>query len=121
LNISLPVIPAQIHNNTWETTNDGVSFLLSSTIPGKRGNSIFYGHNYENILGRLPDIKIGDTIEVELSNGMKRTYIVSQTLVVNPYADYIVEQTQDERIIIYTCIGFLDSKRFVVVGIPKKI
>lgn len=118
LSIQLPIHPAIVKNNTWETTDTGISYLITSTLPGKKGNSVFYGHNYESLLGKLPRIQAKDTIEITLSNGDHKKYTVSYTQIVTPDSTYIVDQTADERITLYTCTGFFDSKRFVVVAVP---
>src|SRR5258708_18555532 len=42
--IDLPIIPAHLTNRNWQTTDNDASYLLSSPIPGTRGNSIIYAH-----------------------------------------------------------------------------
>lgn len=119
-NISLPVIPSSTHNNTWDITFDGVSFLTSSVKPGTPGNSVFYGHNWENLLGNLHTVKPGDTVEIIMSDKKRMKFTVEYTAVVTPDKTEVIKNTNDTRITIYTCIGFLDSKRFVVVAKPIK-
>ena len=53
LGIDLPVIPAKAKNNHWDTTDNGVSYLLSSPVPGDTGNSIFYAHNWASLFGNF--------------------------------------------------------------------
>lgn len=120
LSISLPIIPAKITNGTWEATKGGVSYLTSSPLPGEKGNSILYGHNFPNLLGKLPQIKPGQVMTVSFSDGTTKTFEVEYTVTVTPDQTHILEQSQDKRITVYTCTGFLDSKRFVVVGILKE-
>lgn len=115
-NIHLPVISAKIVNNTWETTDKGASYLASSAEPGKTGNSVFYGHNWTSLLGNLPRVKPGDSVQVVMNNGERRNFRVEYTAIVTPDQTQIIEQTYDKRVTIYTCTGFLDSKRFVVVA-----
>lgn len=119
LNIRLPVYPAQIKNNKWEATTKGVSYLVTSSVPGDRGNSIIYGHNWSNLLGALPKIKPGQKIEIVFDNNEKRTFTVEHTLVVTPDQTSVLENTNDKRITLYTCTGFLDSKRFVVTAVAS--
>ncbi len=120
IGILLPVVASEIQNNTWETTSDGVSFLKTSAKPGSTGNSVFYGHNWSSILGNLPKTNIGDTIEITMDTGKKLMYIVEYTAVVDPTQTSVVNDVGDERLTIYTCAGFLDTKRFVVVAKPTK-
>ena len=117
LNIKLLIYPAQIENNKWEATTKGASYLVSSPIPGDVGNSIIYGHNWFSLLGRLPKIKPGQKIEVVLDNDEKRTFIVENTSIVSPDQTSVLENTTDKRITLYTCTGFLDSKRFVATAV----
>ena len=116
LGIRLLVYPARIKDNKWEATTKGVSYLVTSPVPGDRGNSIIYGHNWSNLLGKLPKIKPGEKIEVLFDNNKKRTFIVEYTSVVGPDQTHILSQTTDARITLYTCTGFLDSKRFVATA-----
>jgi sortase (surface protein transpeptidase) len=102
LKIKLPIIPSKITGGKWETTSKGVSYLETSPIPGEKGNSILYGHNWEKLLGRLVKIKTGAKIVITYSDSS------------------ILNQTEDERMTIYTCTGFLDSMRFIVVAFPEK-
>ncbi len=119
LNIHLPVIPSTITDGQWETTPDGVSYLTTSPIPGDIGNSILYGHNWPSLLGRLPQIKPGNTIHIHYTDGSIKTFKVSTTAIVRPDQISILDQTKDKRITLYTCTGFLDSQRFVVVALLK--
>jgi len=115
----LPIIPATVQDNKWETTDRGVSYLVSSRIPGEVGNSILYGHNWESLLGDLPTIKTGTDIEIEFNDGTKRTFIVQTSAHVSPDQTDILKQSHDKRITLYTCSGWFDSQRFVVVATLK--
>jgi LPXTG-site transpeptidase (sortase) family protein len=120
VNISLPIFPTHIINGQWQTTNEGVSYLTDSPIPGNIGNSILYGHNWNNLLGPLVKVKPGDTINIAYTNSTVKTFEVEYTVEVTPNDTGILAPSKDKRITIYTCSGFLDWKRFVVVGILKK-
>lgn len=120
LKIDNSVFGAKINKGQWETTDKGISYLLSSPVPGGSGNSILYGHNWSSILGNLTKIKTGERIEIIMSNGEKKTFIVQFTSVVDPSQTHILSQTNDNRITLYTCTGFLDSKRFVATATLSK-
>jgi len=117
LGIYLPVIPAANNNGRWATTTDGVSYLSSSVVPGETGNSIFYGHNYKNILGNLRKAEVGQTVKVVFDNGTEKYFKVKYIQTVTPDQIDILANSDDKRITIYTCSGFLDTKRFVVTAI----
>lgn len=121
VNINLAVFPATIKNNKWEATTEGVSYLSSSPLPGEEGNSILYGHNWSGLLGSLVKAKPGQEIQVAFDNSTQRTFRIEYMLIVNPTETYVLKQTRDRRITLYTCTGFLDRKRFVVVAILKEI
>jgi LPXTG-site transpeptidase (sortase) family protein len=115
----LQIIPSKIVNDQWESTKKGVSHLDTSPIPGEIGNSIIYGHNYSNILKDLTKVKVGDEISIVFENGGERKFEVIFTQEVRPDQSTILNPTGDRRVTIYTCSGFLDSKRFVVTTILK--
>jgi len=110
------VYKAKINNGQWETTDKGISYLVSSPIPGEKGNSILYGHNWESLLGKLTGVKPGEKIDIIMSNGEKKIFTIQFTSVVDPNETHILSQTKDNRLTIYTCAGFLDSKRFVATA-----
>lgn len=115
-NISLAVFPAEIKGNKWESSTSGVSFLKTSVNPGEIGNSIFYGHNWPNLLGSLTKVKPGDRITIIYADNSTRDFRIELTAQVNPEDTSILKNSEDRRITLYTCSGFLDSKRFVVVA-----
>lgn len=119
LSINLEIFPAKINGNKWEATTEGVSHLSSSPIPGEKGNSILYGHNWTSLLGNLTKINPGAEINIILENNDKKTFVVEYISVVDPSATQILSNTKDTRITLYTCSGFLDIKRFVVTALLK--
>ena len=121
LDIDLPVLPSEINNNRWGTTTKGVSYLKSSVKPGDVGNSIIYGHNWKSLLGNLINAKPGQEIKVVNSNGSTESFKIEYVQTVNPGQVSILDQTTDARLTVYTCTGFLDTKRFVVTAIKESI
>lgn len=119
LNLRLPLLPAKIKDGKWETTTLGVSYLIDAPLPGETGNSILYGHNYPNLLRKLNQVKIKDTIYIIYANGQKKAFIVKLITTVTPLQIQVLKNTKDKRITLYTCTGFLDSKRLVVVAISR--
>ena len=119
LDIDLPIYESEIKDKKWEVSNKGVSFLKSSVLPGDKGNSILYGHNWTNLLGNLTKIKTGEVVEIVFSDNTKKEFVVTLIQEVDPDDISILNNTNDNRITIYTCSGFLDSKRFVVVALLK--
>lgn len=115
-NISLTVSPAEIKGNKWQSITTGISYLKSSVHPGEIGNSILYGHNWPNLLGNLTKVKPGDKITILYADNSTRDFLVELTAQVKPEDTTILKNSEDRRITLYTCSGFLDSERLVVVA-----
>ncbi len=120
LNLDLPIIPSHLSQGTWETTTQGVSYLTSSPLPGDLGNSILYGHDFVSILGKLPQSHPGEDITITYSDKSQKTFVITYTSIVSPTQIDILHQSRDARITLYTCTGFFDTQRFVVVALLKK-
>lgn len=105
-------------NGRWEVSQEGVSYYTDSSLPQEGGNTVLYGHNKARILGGLVDMKKGDKIELRLDNGDIKIYEVSETKTIKSSEVSILNETEEPRLTIYTCTGFLDSARFVVIAKP---
>ena len=116
LDIRLPISLGEIGKERWGVLTKGVSYLSTSPIPGKIGNSILYGHNWPNLLGNLVNIKPGQEVAVLFNDGSIEKFVIKTTQVVSPKQADILGPSDDRRITLYTCTGFLDRKRFVVVA-----
>src|SRR5579864_9277962 len=79
VNIDLPVLPAVYTNGTFETTTKGVSYLTASPLPGVKGNSIMYAHNWWNLFGNLVNVKKGEKIAVLFTDKTKKTFTITLT------------------------------------------
>jgi len=119
LGINLPIFKATIVNNVWQTTDLGASYLTSSPLPGKKGNSIIYAHNWVSLFGPLQRAKVGQKVNIIYPNGKKKTFVMAYTAIVTPDQSSILAPSKDKRITLYTCTGLFDSHRFVVVAILK--
>ncbi len=116
LDIDVPVLAVKLHGATWPTTEEGAAYLENTPVPGEKGNSVIYGHNFHNILGKLPLVKPGDRIIVLMADGTKKKFKVDSTQEVAPNQTHILDQSLDSRLTLYTCSGIFDSKRFVAVA-----
>lgn len=116
LSRTLEVSDGEVVNNRWVISATGVSYLTASAIPGNVGNAVIYGHNKRNILGGLPEVKEGDSVYIVTNNGEVFRYTIIERREVKPTQVEILKQSDDSRLTIYTCNGFLDQARFVVVG-----
>lgn len=116
-NIVLPVYSANIYGTRWETTKLGVSHLATSPKAGDRGNSVFYGHNWPNLLGRLNQVKTGDKIFITGEDGNVKRFTIAYIFTVNENQTEIFANTTDYRITLYTCTALFDTKRLVVTAL----
>ena len=121
LNLKLAVYPAEMENGEWKTNSQGISYLTNSAIPGEKGNSIFYAHNWPSLLGSLKRVQKGQIIEIGGLNGEIKRFVVTETLVLNPDQTYVLGPSEDARLTVYTCYGFLDKNRLVVTAKPLEI
>lgn len=117
LSLSLPVIAGRFSTGTWPVTDKGVTYLEHTVVPGEKGNSVLYGHNWPSLLQKLPQAQKGQVFAIRMSDGSRRVFRVASTSVVSPDQLHILRPTDDRRVTLYTCTGLLDLQRFVVVGI----
>lgn len=120
LGINLPIFKSAIINHVWQTTDLGASYLTSSPLPGSKGNSIVYAHNWVSLFGPLQRAKVGQEVTVTYPNGTKKTFVIAYTSIVSPDQSTILAPTRDERLTMYTCTGIFDSSRFVAVALLQK-
>lgn len=118
IDVSLPVKPTQIIDGEWQVRDDAVSHLAASSVPGENGNIILYGHNTKNFFARLSELKKDDTFTILTIDGVHHTYKVTETLVVSPDDIWVLADSGEEEVTLYTCYGFADLKRFVVKAVP---
>lgn len=116
IDLALPIFQAKIKDGKWETTNRGLSHAVETAALGKEGNTVIYGHNWPNMLKRLPDLNPGDMITIELSETEALRYTVTYTATIKPDDTSLTRNTSDSRLTLYTCTGLLDQDRYVVVA-----
>lgn len=115
LNIDLPVTESEIVDGFWETSTDSASFGLGSAYPGEAGNSVIFAHAQVGLFANLGNIQKDSRIYV-LSQDKWFSYKVVEIKTVLPTAIEVITPTQDETLTLYTCTGFRDAYRFVVVA-----
>jgi len=118
LGIDLPVVAARSVSGRFPTTREGITYLKDSSLPGEpAGVAVFYGHNWPRLLGNLKEIQVGQTITLGLQDS-EITYRVDSIVVVSPSEASVLSPVPDwaGRLILYTCSGFLDSRRLVVTA-----
>lgn len=96
--------------------SDNQAILIDSSQSIGEGNSVIYAHNWNSLFGKLGKVKTDDIVTVFLENGDEIKYQVSQKHVVSPETLSILKPTNDSRLTLFTCSGFLDKDRLVVVA-----
>lgn len=105
-------------DNQWTISENFASYLYQSSKPTQKGNIIIYGHNTRKILGNIRALKGNEIITITTKNGEEHKYQIFNIDEVNPDEVDYLKPTSEEILTLYTCSGFLDSKRFIVQAKP---
>jgi len=116
--IDVPIVVGDYVDDTWTDSKTEAIYYAGSATPLAGGNTIVYAHNTANLFGKLKQVKVGDVVALRLSDGTIRQYQVKSTQVVDPSNVEPLQPSQTEKLTLYTCSGFLDSQRLVVVAEP---
>jgi LPXTG-site transpeptidase (sortase) family protein len=119
INIDIPIVPAEIIDGYWETASDSASFGLGSAYPGQPGNTVIFGHATNDLFGPLRKLKKKDLIYL-LTDNQWFSFRVEEIKIVLPNQVEVVSPTKDKRLTLYTCTGFNDSHRLVLIAKPEK-
>ncbi len=108
LGISAPVV--EIENTAAAAMQaglaQGVVHYPGTAEPGQTGNAFYFGHssdfpsksgNYKTVFALLPNIELGDTVQVSDSTGRSFTYQVISEQVVAPIATEWLDQATGGR------------------------
>lgn len=116
--VDTPISEHVFENNNWTISETEASYLKQSAKPGENGNIIIYGHNKRNILGNIRALKGSEVITITTQDGFEHKYQIEHITEVNPDQTEYLQPTNEEVLTLYTCSGFLDSKRFIVRAQP---
>lgn len=98
-----------------------------SSAPGKRGNTVIFGHRFYKLppsrdtFFNLDKVAVGDQIELSMDDDVL-TYTVVATRVVDKTDASILSQTGDYRLTLVTCTPLWTSdKRLAVIAIQDRV
>ncbi len=93
----------------------------SSGWPGGGSNIYIYGHARVGMFLPLWQIRVGDTVELDLVDGTARTYVVTEILPKVPFdAVKYLQPTPTEQLTLQTSTSYYaTAPRFVVITVPK--
>lgn len=112
--IDVSLQDSYIVDGVWQIHPNTGNYLANSAGIGDSGNMILYGHNKLSVFGPLRWIKNDAIIEITGSDNNVYKYKVVETKTVEPNDLSYVLPTDEHVLTIYTCTGFLDTKRFIV-------
>lgn len=118
VNISLPITETTITNHVWGIAPDAVSHLNVSVNPGETGPIILYAHNTNDRFGPIRWLSRGDVITVTNKTGKKFTYKITETVQTDPNELSVFFKRKSETLYLFTCDGFADLKRYIIVAEP---
>jgi LPXTG-site transpeptidase (sortase) family protein len=119
LRLDLPVVEANVVGGYWELSDTSASHGVGSASPGEMGNTVIFAHAREGLFGPLRSITIGDMVYIMTKDRWER-YRVTETKLVDEGQTEVIAPTPDETLTLYTCSGFLDSKRLIVIAKPQR-
>jgi|SRR5579871_1700995 len=118
IQIELPVFETALSGNIWEIANNGISHLAISARPGQNGPIILYGHNTNDRFGPIRWLTKGSEIALTTDDGKVHRYRVYKMGEVDANETSALVNVKGETLILYTCDGFADLKRFLVFATP---
>ena len=119
LSVDIPIIEARVVDGFWELSETTASHGVGSANPGEVGNTVIFAHAREGLFGPLRNLKNDATVYVFSKDRWYR-YQVTETKLVDPGAVEVIAPTDDETLTLYTCSGFLDTKRLIVTAKPLR-
>jgi sortase A len=117
--IQIPAITVDapvVQGDGWEQLKKGVAQHIGSADPGQDGNVVLSAHNdvYGELFRYLDKLQPGD--EVMLYTQQRQfTYIVDQTVLVEPTAVEVMASTGNPTVTLISCYPYLVDKQRIVV------
>jgi LPXTG-site transpeptidase (sortase) family protein len=117
LSIDLEVGEARVINGYWEVFPDKAGWGEGAGLPGENGNQVIFAHAREELFLPLKDVEVGMKVYVTTENAWY-SYRVEKIKEVFPNQIEVIKPTEDETLTLYTCSGFNDEKRLIVIAKP---
>lgn len=115
VSIDIAVAPAAIIDGHWEVSELFANHGQGSAYPGQSGNMVIFAHARENLFINLQNVVVHDALYV-LTDNKWYAYTVTDITQVYPDQVEVIAPTTDERLTMFTCSGFEDEKRLIVVA-----
>ncbi|OGG01816.1 hypothetical protein A2Z33_00985 [Candidatus Gottesmanbacteria bacterium RBG_16_52_11] len=118
-NIDLAVKESPVINGIWELSETTASHGEGTANPGQQGNIVIFAHARPGLFGPLREITKGTPVYLLTKDRWYR-YTVIETKMVSPDQTEVIRDTPQETLTLYTCSGFLDTKRLIAVALPDR-
>lgn len=118
LNLKYPIF----EGTEAEQLNEGIGHMETTASLCEKGNCVLAGHNGSRrgvYFTNLCNIEAGAVVKITNKNKEVHEYTIAEMRVVNPYDDWVTEESEDELLTLFTCASH-GTKRFVCRCVPVK-
>ena len=102
--------------------NEGIGHMESSAPLCGKGNCVLAGHNGSRrgtFFTNLSSARAGTEVKITTKAGVTHSYTVEEMRVVNPYDEWVTEESGTEMLTLFTCADH-GTRRFVFKCVPVK-
>ncbi len=119
VSIDINITESAVKDGFWETSETTASHGMGSPNPGQTGNAVLFAHARPGLFYNLKDLKKDDIVYVFTA---KKWYAYKVEKIDSVFPDQVevIAPTKNEQITLYTCTGYADEKRLIVVAKPIK-
>lgn len=115
VSIDLEVKTSKIVRGYWEVFDHTAAWGEQSGYPGQPGNQVIFAHARKGLFLPLKDVQMGAKVYV-MTDDKWYSYEVKEIKAVYPNQLEVIAPTTDETLTLYTCTGYEDSKRLILVA-----
>lgn len=120
LSVDLAVKKAPVVNGYWQVFEDVAGWGEGAALPSDdSGNQVIFAHAREGLFLSLRNIENDQLIYILTDNKWYK-YKVVEIKQVLPSNTEVIAATEDKTLTLYTCSGFADRKRLIVVAKPME-
>ena len=102
--------------------NEGIGHMESTAPLCGKGNCVLAGHNGSRrgaFFTNLNSVRAGTEVKITTKAGVTHSYTVEEMRVVNPYDEWVTEESGTEMITLFTCAEH-GTRRFACKCVPVK-
>lgn len=105
-----------------EQLNSGIGHMENTAELCGKGNCVLAGHNGSRrgiYFTNLCSIEAGEKVKITNKDREIHEYTVAEMRVVNPYDEWVTEESEEEMLTLFTCYSH-GTRRFVCKCVPIK-